>query len=178
MAKDLQAIVRTILGAWITHNYDRILPYLADDVVYTVGEGAAKSICHTSGVFTGKAQVKLWYDSHTWVLNMYGQSVLNPLCFIPGPPDVITYEDASQSTVVAVGTVGLGVADELPCHWMSTWLFKNSLVSRMTLIADSVGGVDQFYAARRKQIATLQAAAEKKVKAAAKRTTPRRPARS
>lgn len=164
MAKDRQAIVKKILGAWITHQYDKILPYLTDDVAYTVGGGAAKSIAHTAGVFLGKDKVKLWYDSHTWMRAMYGKSVVNPLCGIVEPPQVITYEDKSANIVVAVGTVGLGVPQELPCLWMSTWQFKGDLVSRMVLIADSVGGVEQFADARRMEIAKLQASALKKMK--------------
>ena len=141
MAKSLQTIVKNILGAWIAQDYDKIL---AEDVVYTVGEGAAKSICHTSGIFSGKSQVQLWYASHTLVFKMYGAAVLNPLCGAVKPPQVVTYEDPSQNTVTAVGTVGLGV--------------------RMMLIADSVGGLDQYADARRKQIAKVQAALLKKIK--------------
>ena len=159
---DPQTIVRTILGAWIARQYDKIMPYLADDVVYVIGEGAAKSICHTAGTFGGKDKVKLWYDSHTWLISVYGESVITPMCLVPEPPQVVTYYDASRSTVIATGTVGLGVPQELPCLWMSTWLFKGSLVGKMTLIADSVGGVDQFAEARRKQMAALQASFHQK----------------
>ena len=164
MAKDRQAIVTTILGAWIKRQYSEILPYLTDDVAYLVGEGAAKSIAHNAGIFVGKDKVKLWYDSHTWMSEMYGESVVNPLCGMVKPPQVVTYEDKSADIVVAVGTVGLGVPQELPCLWMSTWQFKGDLVFRMELIADSVGGLDQFAEARRKQIATIRSAALQKLK--------------
>lgn len=164
MAKDRQTIVKAILGAWIRRQYGRILPHLTSDVTYLVGEGAAKSIAHTAGIFVGKAKVKLWYASHTWMKDMYGESVINPLCGMVKPPQVVTYEDKLANIVTAVGTVGLGVPQELPCLWMSTWEFKGDLVCRMQLIADSVGGLDQFAEARRKQIATLQAAQLKKMK--------------
>jgi hypothetical protein len=164
MVKDRQTIVKMILRAWISHHYDEIMPNLTDDIVYTVGEGAAKSISHTAGIFVGKDKVKLWYDSHTWIRVMYGKSVVNPLCDVVRPPQVVTYEDASVDFVVAVGTVGLGVPQELPCLWMSTWQFRGDLVSSMVLIADSVGGLDQFANARKKQIAKIQAAALKKKK--------------
>ena len=162
MATDPQAIVKTILGAWIARKYDQILPYLADDVVYVIGEGAAKSICHTAGTFGTKEKVKLWYESHTWLMSVYGESIITPLCGIVAPPQVVTYYDASQRTVIATGTVGLGVPQELPCLWMSTWLFKGDLVAKMTLIADSVGGVEQFAEARRKQMAAIQASFHQK----------------
>ena len=164
MAKDRQTIVKAILGAWITHRYDDILPNLTDDIVYTVGEGAGKSIAHTAGIFAGKDKVKLWYDSHTWLRAMYGKSVVNPFCGMVKPPQVITYEDESADIVVAIGTVGLGVPQELPCLWMSTWQFRGDLVCGMVLVADSVGGLDQFANARKKQITKIQAAALKKRK--------------
>jgi hypothetical protein len=162
MAKDRSGIVKRILGAWIARKYDQILPYLADDVIYVIGEGAAKSICHTAGTFGGKEKVKLWYDSHTWLMSVYGESIITPLCEIVSPPQVMTYYDDSESTVIATGTVGLGVPQELPCLWMSTWLFKGDRVGKMTLIADSVGGVEQFAEARRRQMATIQASFHQK----------------
>ena len=158
MAADRQEVVKAILVAWITRNYDRIFPYLADKVVYKVGAGAAKSICHSPGVFDGKDKVRLWYDSHTWMLTMYGEAAVNPFCGFVGPPQVVVYEDPAQNTVIAVGTVGLGVPHELPCEWMSTWRFEGDLVVQMTLVADSVGGLDQFAQARQKVIAEVQAA--------------------
>jgi hypothetical protein len=42
---DRQQTVRQILGAWIAQKYDEIFPRLHDNIVYEVGEGAAKSIC-------------------------------------------------------------------------------------------------------------------------------------
>ncbi|WP_428664384.1 hypothetical protein [Reyranella sp.] len=162
MANDPQKTVKTILAAWIARQYEKIIPYLTEDVVYVIGEGAAKSICHTPGTFGGRDKVKLWYDSHTWLISVYGESIITPLCGIVAPPQVVTYYDESQSTVIATGTVGLGVPQELPCLWMSTWLFKGDLVGKMTLVADSVGGVEQFAEARRKQMASIQASFHQK----------------
>lgn len=153
MAKDREEIVKLILGAWITRKCEEIFPYLADKVVYVVGEGAAKSICHTPGIFVGKDKVKLWYDSHTWIMSMYGPEAINPMCGFVRPPEVVTFEDQGQNTVIAVGSVGLGVPNELPCEWMSTWRFEGDLVTRMALIADSVGGLEPFEQARRQVIA-------------------------
>ena len=163
MAKDRQTIVKAILGAWIRRQYGRILPHLTSDVAYLVGEGAAKSIAHTAGIFVGKDKVKLWYDSHTWMSEMYGESVVNPLCGMVKPPQVVTYEDKlanivccrhrrawRPSGVAVLVDVDLGVQGDLVC--------------RMQLIANSVGGLDQFAEARRKQIATLQAAQLKMLK--------------
>lgn len=157
MASDRQQTVKAILAAWIARNYERIYPYLAEGIIYKVGAGAAKSICHTPGIFVGRDKVKLWYESHTWMQAVYGEAAINPFCGFVGPPQVVTYEDPTQDTVVAVGTVGLGVPQELPCEWMSTWAFEGDLVSSMTLVADAVGGLQQFEDARQKVIAGVQA---------------------
>jgi hypothetical protein len=157
MAADRQAIVKTILTAWIARSYDKIYPYLDDKVVYIVGAGAAKSICHTPGVFIGKDKVKLWYDSHSVVRSVYGEAAVNPFCGFVAPPQVVTFEDATQNVVFAIGSVGRGVPGELPCEWMSGWWFGGDLVSRMLLVADSVGGLHPFEQARQAVIAQAQA---------------------
>lgn len=157
MAADHKQIVKAILAAWIARSYDKIYPYLDDNVIYVVGAGAAKSICHTPGIFVGKDKVKLWYASHTWVQTMYGEEAINPFCGFVEPPQVILFEDTAENVVFALGTVGLGVKGELPCQWMSTWRFKGDLVSRMILLADSVGGLQQFEQARKDVIAKAQA---------------------
>ena len=87
---DQQDIVKTILALWITQKYDKIMPYLHDDVVYTVADGAARSICHSPGVFRGKAKVESWYASHTAIGAMYGKAGFGMLCGIVRPPEVVT----------------------------------------------------------------------------------------
>jgi len=157
MASNHQDTVKAILKAWIARRYDLIYPYLADDVIYVVGAGAAKSICHTPGIFLGKDKVKLWYDSHTLVQSVYGEAAINPFCGFVAPPQVITFEDTTQNVVFALGTVGRDVPGELPCQWMSTWRLENDLVSRMILLADSVTGLEPFEKARKDVIAKAQA---------------------
>jgi len=156
MASNHQDTVKAILKAWIARTYDQIYPYLANDVIYVVGAGAAKSICHTPGIFVGKDKVKLWYDSHTLVQSVYGDAAVNPFCGFVAPPQVITFEDTTQNVVFALGTVDTGVKGELPCQWMSTWRFEGDLVSRMILLADSVGGLGVFEKARADVIAKAQ----------------------
>jgi hypothetical protein len=157
MASNHQDTVKAILKAWIARKYDLIYPYLANDVIYVVGAGAAKSICHTPGIFIGKDKVKLWYDSHTLVQSVYGEAAVNPFCGFVAPPQVITFEDTTQNIVFALGTVDTGVQGELPCQWMSTWRFEGDLVSRMILLADSVGGLGVFEKAREDVIVKAQA---------------------
>jgi hypothetical protein len=153
---DRQLTVRKILGAWINQNYDDIYPHLHDDVIYTVGEGAARSICRTPGVFAGKEKVKAWYASHTVIASLYGTQGLGILCLAPKPPHVNTYEDTAQDMVTAHGFVGTDVQGELPCIWMSLWHFKGDYVDCMVLTADGIAGIEPYEAVRRRAFAAQQ----------------------
>jgi hypothetical protein len=141
-------IVRNLLGAWINKQFPNIMPLLADNVIYIVGDGAAKSICHTAGIFVGKDKVKLWYDSHVVAAAVHGG--IHTRCATSTNRDVITYEDERQATVTALGFVGSDVEGELPCMWMSVWHFNGEQVDFMMLTADAVDGLESAEAARRR----------------------------
>jgi hypothetical protein len=161
---DRQLTVRKILGAWINQNYDDIYPHLHDDVVYIVGEGAARSICRTPGVFTGKEKVKAWYASHSVIASLYGTQGLGILCLAPKPPHVNTYEDTAQNMVTAHGFVGSDVPGELPCIWLSLWRFNGEYVDYMLLTADGLDGIERFEAVRRQAFAAHQRSEFDKIK--------------
>lgn len=149
---DRASTVRKILGAWISKQYEGILPLLDANVIYIVGKGAAESICHTPGVFVGKAKVEQWYNSHTVVAALHGDDVVAPMCETPNAPDVFTFEDSGADMITAMGVVGTNVAGEMPCTWMSLWHFNDELVDFMLLTADSVGGLEPFKAFRQKKL--------------------------
>ena len=147
-------IVRNILAAWIRQQFPDIMPLLADNVVYIVGDGAAQTICHTAGIFVGKDKVKQWYDSHVIAASVSGG--IHTMCGAVTNRDVITFEDEEQATVTALGFVGTDVKGELPCMWMSIWRFKGEQVDFMMLTADGVDGLGSVAAARRRAFAQHQ----------------------
>lgn len=148
------AIVRSILGAWINKQFPDIMPLLTDNVIYIVGDGAAKTICHSAGVFVGKDKVKLWYDSHVVAAAVSGG--IHTLCGSTTNRDVTTYEDKEKATVTALGFVGTDVKGEFPCMWTSIWHFSGEQVDFMMLTADGVDGLDSAAAARRRAFVQYQ----------------------
>ena len=158
------AIVRNILGAWINKQFPDIMPLLADNVVYIVGDGAAKTICHTAGIFVGKDRVKQWYASHVLAAALHGG--IHTLCGSNTNRDVMTYEDEQRAMVTALGFVSTDVKDELPCMWMSIWHFSGEQVDFMMLTADGVDGLDSAAASRRRTFVQHQGGEFAKIQAA------------
>lgn len=125
VGEDNLKLIKDVTEKWVYGKYDDILPHVADDAVYEIARGAIQKYSELFGTFTGKAEIKIWYESNR-------EDGIKPFC---APGNLGSFVAAGDK-VISLGTMPKFKA--VPeSDWVAIWTLDGGKIKHCWLVMDT-----------------------------------------
>lgn len=122
-------LIKAVTLDWVSGQYDKIMPHVADDAVYVIARGSLEKLSPLFGTFSGSAAISQWYKENRLVSSKGGVS---PFCRLGNLGEFI---DAGEQ-VISFGTMP-ETAAEPACDWVAIWTLAQGKIIKCWLVMDS-----------------------------------------
>jgi hypothetical protein len=122
-------LIKNVTFLWVSKQYDKIIPYVAEDAVYEIGRGAIEKFSPLFGTFRGKKEIEQWYKSNALAA---AASAITPFCVIG---DLGTFISAGDK-VINYGTM-TETKTEPACDWIAIWTVESGMLKHCSMVMDT-----------------------------------------
>lgn len=133
---DNLTLIKNVTFNWVSGQYEKILPYVADDAVYEIARGAIEKFSPLFGTFRGKKEIERWYESNRQV-PLTG--AFRPFCVIG---DTGTFIGAGDKVI------NYGTMPETPiepaCDWVAIWTLQPGMIKHCSMVMDTAATFIKF----------------------------------
>jgi hypothetical protein len=124
------AVIEEATKNWVYGNYEKILPYVADDAVYEIAKGPIEKFSTLFGTFKGIGEIKIWYESNKQ--NAAAVNGIKPFC----APANLGKFIAADDKVINMGTMPQ-TSTEPASDWVAIWTLEGGKIKHCWLVMDT-----------------------------------------
>jgi hypothetical protein len=122
-------LIKEVTFLWVSKQYDRIMPYVADDAVYEIAREAIEKFSPLFGTFRGKKEIERGYEANSQAALV---KAITPFCLIGDLGEFISAGDkvVNHGTMTATKT-------EPACDWVAIWTVESGMLKHCWMVMDT-----------------------------------------
>lgn len=122
-------LIKNVTFLWVSKQYERIMPYVAEDAVYEIARGAIEKVSPLFGTFRGKKEIEGWYEANAQAA---ATLAITPFCLVGDLGSFISAGDK----VINYGTM-TATKTEPACDWVAIWTVEAGMLKHCWMVMDT-----------------------------------------